>query len=355
MRNIYYLANSIYQFPYAIPIYQRLGGVFVVNSSKKLRHFNKYFQGLACHGEQTKNNTPNALILPRERYKELDGILFFLANTITPEHDYSPSICIFHEHGTSDKLYEGGTAEGLAKLKKYDYILLSGPKNKQRLQEIGIDTQSPRMIEAGALRFDDYLTSKWDKNIECQRLKISDMSRKNILYAPTWKFGNGTLRKNFDDFVSLLDPEYNLIIRPHYHDRKYGYLKYLWARARGFRHVYYSNPADILQRDTYRDFVLSDLMISDMSSVVYEYLITRKPIILIRNNFKKRHSMPAHMDARSCAEELTSTNDLVSLIPKVFAQKSIDDTCYKNLLENCFYRVDGGAADYAADFIHSIR
>ena len=43
------------------------------------------------------------------------------------------------------------------------------------------------------------------------------------------------------------------------------------------------------------DFAISDLMISDTSSIIYEYLVTQKPIIIADNNYQKLHNMPADL------------------------------------------------------------
>jgi len=351
---IFYIANSIYQFAYALPIYRQLGGIFVVNSAKKLRHFKKHFKDWACHEEQNSDGTPNVILMDRSEYQHLKGVLLFLANSITPEHTYQDAICLFHEHGTSDKLYEGGAEIGVRKLNKYDYILLSGPKNLERLREIGADLSASRMVASGPLRFDDYLHGAFDRQKELINLGIKDTTRKNVLYAPTWRFGDGTMRKYFIPFAKALTKEYNLILRPHYHDRKEALVLYWITKLMGMSHVYYSNAADIRNRDTYADFVLSDLLISDMSSVVYEYLITEKPMIIIENHFKARHQMPAHWSAGSVAAIFNERKCIATLVQLAFENAEESAERYRTLLNHCFYRPQGGAVAFTVDFIKSL-
>ena len=57
----------------------------------------------------------------------------------------------------------------------------------------------------------------------------------------------------------------------------------LWAKLRRIRHVYFSNTNDLLDRDTMTDFEVSDLLVSDTSSIQYEYLVTGKPIVIARS------------------------------------------------------------------------
>ncbi len=352
---IYYLANSIYQFAYAFSLYRHTNGIFVLPNKKKMGHFQSYLKDFSKLNPSSDFALPQAIILPRERYHELKGILVFFANTIDPSQDYSQSITCFHEHGTSDKRYEGGKSIAVDKLKKYDYLLLSGPKNKKRLLDTGVEREASNLIETGCLRFDDYLYGKYTVDEAAQALKIRDRSRKNILYAPTWKFGNGTFKEYASYLIDQLSEEYNLILRPHYHDRRYGAFLYWWSRLKGKKHVYFSKPQDVLQHDTYSAFTLSDLMLSDISSVIYEYLITGKPIILIENDFKERHQMPREMDIVPHVDLFQKGEDLGSLISKNLESAERDQTKYRELLDNCFYRTEGGAVAFLSDFLNQLR
>ncbi|HCX73004.1 MAG TPA: hypothetical protein DHM37_04730, partial [Candidatus Cloacimonas sp.] len=131
------------------------------------------------------------------------------------------------------------------------------------------------MVKIGNTRFDDYVNNKIDREHEMKRLGIIDKTRPNILYAPTWRWGNGTFNKYVYKFAQELTKDFNLIIRPHHHDSKKIYKVKLWAMSKGIKNIYFSNPNNLRSSDTMNDFIVSDLMISDTSSIVYEYLITR--------------------------------------------------------------------------------
>jgi len=49
------------------------------------------------------------------------------------------------------------------------------------------------------------------------------------------------------------------------------------------------------------DFALSNLLISDTSSILYEYLITRNPIIIANTQHVDLHNMPPEMDISTIA------------------------------------------------------
>lgn len=350
---IYYVANSIYQFAYALPLYQYCGGSFVVTSKKKLNHFKKYLNGFVKN-KNSNNLLPDVLLLPRNEIYKLKGVVVYFANSINPEQDYSNAITCFYEHGTSDKRYEGGNSIAIDKLSKYNYLLLSGPKNKHRLLDTGIKRNPESLIETGCLRFDDYLCNKFTRDKTAEILKIKDRERKNILYAPTWKFGNGTFKEYANYLIDQLTDEYNLILRPHYHDRRYGSFIYWLSKLKGKKNVYFSKPQNVLLHDTYSAFAVSDLLISDISSVIYEYLITLKPIILIENDFKQRHTMPNEMDIVPHVDHFKKGEDLISLIKQNLNFDNKQKEKYNQLLNSCFYNTNGGSVKQLSHFLKKI-
>lgn len=351
---IYYYANSIYQFSYALPVYNRLGGTFVVKSQTKYLQLKRYMKNLAKFGEKTFRNTPEVIIKKRSELHDLEGILFFLANSVKPDHDYKNSITIFHEHGTSDKKYSGGRTVGGQKLAKYDYIFLSGPKNRERFNDIDLDIPEERMIKIGGLRFDDYVNGSINRDEQMDRLGIKDRNRKNILYAPTWRFGNGTLRKYVFQFAREITKEHNLIIRPHNHDRKYGIWAHYISKMKGIKHLYFSNPINLIKSDTLFDFAVSDLMISDISSVIYEYLITGNPMIIVQNDFQERHEMPDNMNIMKHVDIYDGSQDIRAMINENLASQKYKQD-YKTLLDSCFYATDGTCVDGTVAFFEQLQ
>ena len=64
------------------------------------------------------------------------------------------------------------------------------------------------------------------------------------------------------------------------------------------------------------DFAISDLLISDTSSINYEYLITRKPIIIVDNNYDELHEMPSDMNILDIVQKYNGNKDNISFIFK---------------------------------------
>ncbi len=312
-----------------------------------------FMRNMARFGEKTFMKTPRVKIMSVSELHKINGILLYLANSINTDYDHKNSITIFHEHGTSDKQYGGGSDKAKRKLEKYDYIFLSGPKNRKRLQDVGLELPDEKLINIGGLRLDDYINGRISREKEIERLGIIDTSRKNILYAPTWRFGNGTLKKYGRYFAEEVTKEFNLILRPHYHDRRRGASLYQACKLRGIKHLYFSQPANILKSDTLNDFAASDLMISDISSVIYEYLITGNPMIIVQNDFEARHTMPDDMNIMKHTDIFDGSQDI-----NIMIRENLQNHKYKEghekLLKNCFYSTDGTCLSKAVDFIQKL-
>ena len=335
--NIYYYANQVYQYGHIKPVFAQTGGTFLVNKFNRFLRFKFYM------------NNPDVIIRDLRKEIDLSGVIISCSNTII-KNNKDTSISIFIGHGAGDKKY-GGSAHCL---ETYDYHFISGDKHLHKIKDVGITIAEEKLIKIGYPKFDEYLDSKLNKDQYLEYLGIVDKSRKNILYAPTWKWGDGTLRRFGKKFCKEISRDYNLIIRPHFQDRSYIIKLKLWAKLNGLKHVYFSNPAKIIKNNTMNDFAISDLLISDTSSINYEYLITCKPIIIVDNNYDQLHNMPTDLNILDIVQTYQSNkNDICSMIDFELNRNTFDN--YNKMLHNCFYFNDGKSSQRAADFIKSLN
>ena len=346
--NIYYYANQVYQYGHIKPVFTQTGGTFVVNKFNRFLRFKFYMANSAINSTENRSlNTPNVIIRDIRKKLDLNGVIVSCSNT-TINNNQDISISIFIGHGAGDKKY-GGSAHDL---ETYDYHFISGEKHLHKLRDVGINIPDEKLIKIGYPKFDEYLNINKDQYLKI--FGIKDKTRKNILYAPTWKWGDGTLRKFGKKFCKEISREHNLIIRPHFEDRGYIIRLKLWAKLNGLKHVYFSNPAQIIKNNTMNDFAISDLMISDTSSINYEYLITRKPIIIVDNDYDQLHNMPTDLNILDIVQTYHSDkNDICSMINYELSNNTFDQ--YNKMLHNCFYFNDGKSANRAADFIKSLE
>lgn len=348
--NIYYFANQIYQLSYAWPLYNQIGGSFIVRKRKTLLKFKWFLRGSISSSNRTFLGTPTVKRRKLKFVSDLRGVILSQSNTrVYNNPEISRSI--FIGHGTGDKKY-GGKAHTL---ESFQYLFVSGPKHMAKLSDSDLHFPEKSLIKIGNLRFDDYVNPRISREVLMDRMGIpkKDRGRKTVLYAPTWQWGNGTLSRYAKLFCREITKEHNLIIRPHHFDsHKVPSLK-LWAKMNGIKRVYFSNSNRITKSDTMHDFLISDVLISDTSSVLYEYLITGKPIIVANTDFSGLHSMPDSMNIMTIADSFNGSEKILDVVNRNLSDGS--GSCkYAEMLNNCFYFNDGGSVQRAKDFVNSI-
>ena len=118
---IYFLANQVYQLSYAKPIYQRLGGTFMVSNYRKLAKFKWHlWQGLTTSDGLIGEKKPRVIKHDIKNLFNLKGVILSQSNTrIICRNGHATTI--FVGHGTGDKKY-GGNPEIL---RSYDYHFIS--------------------------------------------------------------------------------------------------------------------------------------------------------------------------------------------------------------------------------------
>ena len=348
---IYYFANQIYQFGHALPLYNAAGGVFILKKLKRVIEFRKHVKGIPLyHDEKSFLNTPRFIVKNVKSATDLEGVIISLSNSAIHR---DPDRCrtIYIGHGMGDKKFGEGDNGRL--LESYDYHFISGPKHLEKLKDSGVDIPESRRVEIGNLRFDGYVNRSGERARILASRGIADTGRKNILFAPTWKWGAGTLQRYGRIFAGELTKEYNVIIRPHSHDRKYIPGLRRWASRKGVENLYFSDSTDLARYDVMDDFIISDLMISDTSSILYEYLITKKPIIVARNDFSDLHAMPDRMNVMKYVSIYDEGMDIGKLVSESLSDPG-SEARYGELLHNCFSFNDGRSVERAVAFIESI-
>ncbi len=346
---IYYYSNKIYQLSNAMPLYIALGGKFILKNNRRILQYKKNFKNTKRDADVSNFlNTPHYVFNDVRRDGTPEGVIISMSN-IKLNHDVSRSKTIFIGHGTGDKKYGGNVHN----LNSYDFHFLTGPKHLEKIKDVGLNIPEHKLIKIGNLRFDDYINKTISRKKGLDRLGVIERDRKNVLYAPTWEWGGGTLHKYVYKFAKEITSEHNLIVRPHFHDRKYLFQIKLWARLNHIKHIYFSNPADVGKCDTMEDFMISDIMISDTSSILYEYLITRKPIIVVQTEDTDLHAMPDELNILRYVRHYNQDQHVLSLVNDSLKDESQSEKM-DWLLHQCFYLNDGKSVQRAQDFIASI-
>lgn len=157
-------------------------------------------------------------------------------------------------HGVVDKNWTYSSLNN-----EYNLLLVPGKYAQTRLTEIGISREKIKVV--GYPKFDTYFRSG-EKKYKKTEIKPT------ILYAPTWGVLS-SLQFMLSKMVEL-NKKYNVIFKPHY------YTEYYYVSMLKNYHIKIADDPDITKY-----FHQSDIMISDTSSAMFEFLITGKPVIVI--------------------------------------------------------------------------
>jgi CDP-glycerol glycerophosphotransferase len=208
------------------------------------------------------------------------------------------------------------------------------------------------IIEAGYPRID--LTFKTDPGVyrgflEKSGVKLGD-HKKNILYAPTWK-GSGVGKVN-DDIPQILadtayleeqvGEEYNILIKVH---------PFLYKEAMQYPEMSGRLIPDYV--DTNELLAAVDILITDYSSIFFDYLVTNKPILFYtwdadsyhdeRGNYFTTDELPGPslFDPMELAEAIKNIDQVKSRYQKQYSKMKGEFTKYD----------DGNVSERVADYI----
>jgi len=203
--------------------------------------------------------------------------------------DFSPKTeIIMTWHGTVikditedfDATYSYKKWVRILKLKSYpnqyiDYVLTPAKgKYEHEILTKAFRVDSSKILDLGYPRNDvlfDY-NMEFKQNLR-EKYEISDNIKKVILYAPTFRDA-GSLRfpfnnKDLEDLNKLLKKTDSIFLfKGHAYEKKinFGELEYIQLVKK---------PSDIQEL-----LIISDLLISDYSSVIFDFLLTMRPVIL---------------------------------------------------------------------------
>lgn len=200
------------------------------------------------------------------------------------------------------------------------------------------------MLEEGYPR-NDFLINYTSKDVEKikKRLGIDNINKKIILYAPTYRDNQHSVgvgytyetKVDFDKLKSELSDEYIILFRAH------------WLVAQSFDFEKYKDfVIDVSNYDDISElYVLSDMLITDYSSVFFDYANLKRPIIFymydledyrdnIRGFYLELTELPGNI--------LKDENELVEEIKSLTNKFEYNDK-YRKFNEKFNYLDDGQA------------
>ena len=231
--------------------------------------------------------------------------------------------------------------------KKYSYFLSPSKFASEKfisaftLDKLGKDKI---IVEEGYPR-NDFLNNYTEDDVKRIKAELGiPEGKKIILYAPTWRdnqhqVGTGYVYKTEVDFDRLqkeLSDEYVLLFRAHYFiSNTFNFGKY-----EGF--IYNVSALD----DINELYVISDLLITDYSSVFFDYAILKRPIIYFMYDFElyKNEMRGFYIDLDELPGPIILEEDrLVDEIKNLMSHFEYDEK-YKKFNDKFNYLDDGNAS-----------
>ena len=194
-----------------------------------------------------------------------------------------------------------------------------------------------------------------------QKLEL-DPDKKSILYAPS--FYPTSIDKLYPYFLEL-SQDHNIIIKLHgfsWEQKKYQYQNSLCSELSKK-----SNRIHLLQNEDYDIipyYLSADMLISDISSTLFEYLPVDKPIIqaqcynlkLKHRIFKKRFWKKMDIDRQDnvdFAYQIVESDDILGMVYYAMDNQDEMSSKRKEATEHYLYKVDGNASSRLIDAIEA--
>lgn len=160
-------------------------------------------------------------------------------------------------------------------VKKYNYMI-SPNKFCTEVFQTAFKINKERLIETGYPR-NDFITNATKKDILNIKEKYNiPKDKKIILYAPTWRDNSYItsgytfeLQANFNKWKEVFGSEYIVIFKPHY------LIVNKFKDDKALEGFLYSIDATAEINELY---VISDILITDYSSVFFDYAVLNRPI-----------------------------------------------------------------------------
>ncbi|OOV76427.1 MULTISPECIES: CDP-glycerol glycerophosphotransferase family protein [Mammaliicoccus] len=206
----------------------------------------------------------------------------------------------------------------LPRMQKWDYLLSSSLVNTMLFKSAFLtkNNSNLKILEYGAPRNEYLLNDNEDekRRIMSKYFFTNVKNKKYILFCPTWrKEKRQNLSSiNLKKLLGFLPDEYEIIVKLHPNE---AHLRGKYSNLDKRIHCFFNEFVDIQEL-----YLISDSMLTDYSSTIFDYAHLNKPIILIQEDTQSYNekvgfyfdifelgSFPiANMDERRLAQQLTN-------------------------------------------------
>ncbi|MCX2456200.1 CDP-glycerol glycerophosphotransferase family protein [Lacticaseibacillus nasuensis] len=225
------------------------------------------------------------------------------------------------------------------RMQKWDFLTASSDYNVELLRSAFALSENPQLkVLANGTPKNAYLLAHADDQIEKDRIfekyfnRPATHDKKFILFCPTWRKGgrDEVSELNLVDVIHALPDEYELIVKLHPNE---GGLRKEYSDLDDRIHCFYNELTDIQEL-----YLLSDVLISDYSSAIFDYALLNKRVIVLQEDEESySHSIGWYFDIQEechlVAHNYTA-DELVEAILTDDGNREYDHLIKERLLTN---------------------
>jgi len=194
-----------------------------------------------------------------------------------------------------------GEKKGHFRIRHYfDLYLTPGPYFTNRFLELSNKHKNFEVLETGWSKLDVFMENSDLYQKEKSILLEENKAERILLYAPTFSPSLTSAPSAIQNIEKLAEDKHKLILLK-FHDLMDSTIVNRYKELANTT----SNIVFISDRNILKHLLIADLMISDTSSVVYEFLLLNKPVITINAN-----------SPQAAWENTKDSNNLVALVNK---------------------------------------
>lgn len=183
--------------------------------------------------------------------------------------------------GVKVQIFHGlaGEKKGHFRIRHYfDLYLTQGPYFTSRFNAFKEKHKNFEVVQTGWSKLDAYLLNKATLLSEKKELLANLNAEKVILYAPTFS-PSLTSAAHLKNQIETLAKQGKYVINIKFHDlMAQEFIDFYKNLAERYENVFFKEDRNIVAQ-----FIVADLLISDTSSVIYEFLLLDKPVITLNN------------------------------------------------------------------------
>ena len=236
----------------------------------------------------------------------------------------------------------------------HDLILFPGHYHKDKFTKIfKLKDTDDRIRVVGWPRTDDLINKKFDREKILKKIGLS-AKKKTVMYAPTWGWGQGNnnlfcrwFDKETEVFEklcrSIKEMNLNFIVRLHSLSFKTN-SKQLIKIAEKYGVFWQTKDTSNYQDDPNEFLFVSDVLLSDVSGIISEFLVLDRPIIYIEPENTKIWSesdMPKNFRA---GQVIKNPSELIEAIKDSLAKPEEFSKERKEVVNKIFLNTSGKAS-----------